>query len=275
MKKILKLIIVCFTVFTIVGCSSEKEVQKKEMNDEVFISNLNEGLVRRWSDDTEITEESSTSEIREGYEKLLNYEFEALGKYGDYTFKDKKLAKLAKEYFESLNLQKQGLEYTTYGNVFPEHNPEERFVDTWQLGYAKRVVALSKINDLYPLTFNEDIESIFDSMLKEYEYHYQFLQGREFMKEINAHNIDLVKDSNKSDSWYTYLTCTLKNPTDSQFDIIQVDVDFYDEDGVIVSQQTDSVYNIAPGQKFKVNFGIDNELNYSSYKTRLSIYYNN
>lgn len=96
-------------LLTLIMCASLCACGAVEKNDEGFLNNLGKALEASWKNQ----EKASSGDVvyKEHLRSQVNVELEKLGSYNDYTFADERLSELARQYFEALDHQLEGLVY--------------------------------------------------------------------------------------------------------------------------------------------------------------------
>ncbi len=226
MKKIICWFLAVIMCIGLSGCGAV------EKNDEGFLTNLGKALDVTWKN-----EKQNDVVYKEHLRSLVNKELECLGSYTDYTFTDERLAELAKQYFEALDSQLEGLIYydadhSTYSKIY-----------TGQ-GYNQKVKALYYIQNEYGLTVSDNnVRTLSDYVAS----------GERLLAIENLTTQPLVLE-NKGN------TCEMVIENTTKYDLsdIRLIFNFKDKDGVIVYDSTDYIDAWASGAKFRTTLHTSN-----------------
>ena len=262
MKKFLKLLLASILTLSFIGCA------QKPMDDEAFLDNLEKGLVERWKiTDNETPDDSTDNAAYKKYlKKAVEAELKVLGDYKEYTFKDKKLSKLAKDYYSALNLQKEGCKYYDFEKSYDENS---KYSNTYDLGYNQRAVILDtlvKEYDFKVLANKDDLDDIIDDV----DDAKKFIAKRNLIEYLEK-NTEFKLDKKKTDEYSTYYSAVVENITDVEFEDVQFEVSILDKDGVVQEQTSGNVQNFKPGQKAKVELYLENK-SFDKMEVSVSIY---
>ena len=228
------------------GGGSSNDVQTELITTDEFIESLKNGLEARWeASESQRAEEYTTSESAyiAYYASLDDAELNNIGNYRDCDFQDESVGKLAKEYIETLEAQKEEL------NDFP--------YKMYTVGYNYHFVynnhranILSAFNNISEITFySDDKNEAFQSECVVYPN----VDDEPLENVISVLNTDAYYksygDGVVGDVYDVY--ATIKNNTNFNLDYIYLDVTPYDEDGVALDPQSILYENIEPYESVK------------------------
>lgn len=128
MKKTTIFVLLMISCFILSACGVDKADTK---DDDDFIAAMGKALEARWSLLETDEEFYSLKNNEEPYSVLIQAELDVLGSYEDYTFQDEVLAEYARQYFEALDMQMEGLkykyeDYDKYNHLFNEEGHSRR-----------------------------------------------------------------------------------------------------------------------------------------------------
>lgn len=250
MKKII--IGILFTgmlLFALVGCGGTESDENTVLTDEDFISNLGKGLEDRWDISQKDTSMMSISESQENISKCINAEEDALLSMDRYTFEDKALEELAQQYFDALDLQREGIQYAG-----TEQYTE--YQQTFELGYYYRIVIINDLSENFGLTVGSKYQSTLDDMLAEYNFALETVSTQEYVNELMT-TLNYTKDEEKSDDYSTYYSAVIENTTDFTIDSLEINLSFLDSEGVTIYQTTDYINDFKAGDKYRSSLYVD------------------
>jgi hypothetical protein len=222
LSKYLVVLIVSFLLVTIVGCSKDasSETKKEKSVDSTFIDELGEALKKRWKyvDDVD----SGNKEVEDDVtymEELLSFEKE-LYNYEKKDFNDPKLKAVATDYINGLKAQEESIQY--YNVEYDKHD------ELWSKGYNTRSTALLKLVEEYGLKLDEE-------QFKDLKTNAQLVKKENKITEKideMVRNINFTKVKTEYD-WTTY-TSTLENTSGADLESFNIDINFFDAEGVII-----------------------------------------
>lgn len=184
--------------------------------DEQFIDSLQNGLMARWEANDE-----NYGDTTENWTTYLNAELKNISKYKDMDFEDKDLKEKAVAYIGTLE---DAMELVDY--VDTDYN---RFWQSYEPILDNRNVYLSEINEIIPLEFsNKDDKQNFQGLLDDAE----ITSGVKALVQSIQFQPTTVDDY--GDSYYATLSATVENNLKHDFDYLQMNINFVDENGVIV-----------------------------------------
>ncbi len=217
-------VVICFML-----CSCGAAVEK---NDAGFLTNLGKALEASWKDGQKVE-----TVYKEHLRSLVNAELDQLGSYSEYTFADAQLAELAKQYFDALDRQLEGLIYydsdhTTYSKIYTGE------------GYNQKVKALYHLQKEFGLTVSEKNTRT----LADYVASGERLLA---IENLTAQPLVLESMGNKCEM-------VLENTTKYELSNIRLVFRFMDEDDVVVHDYTDYINIWAPGSKYRTTIHTSN-----------------
>lgn len=250
MKKVgIGILCVGMFLFCMAGCGSTKEDETSILTEEDFISNLEKGLENRWDISGEDTSLMSISEAQEHLTKCIDEETDVLLSMDRYAFEDKTLEGLAQQYFNALDLQREGVQYSGTEQY-------EEYEQTFQLGYYYRVITIYELNKNFGLTVGTKYQSTLDDVIAEYNVSLEAVTIQEYVNELTA-SLNYTKDEEKSDEYSTYYSTVIENTTDFTIDALEIDLLFVDTDGVTIYQTMDYIDNFKSGTKYRSSLYVD------------------
>ncbi len=266
MKRLLCVVLCILLAVAIVGCgapeaepSESAEDQENKVYDNDFIADLVKGCEARW--DYANSEEAAEGDEPTYLKNGINIELEAISKYANLPFEDNVLKEKALAYINELN---NGIDVlSTYG--------ADAFYDNWSAHYDHRTQLLVEIDELYPLTFDEEYQTIFNELTSNGS---QVIENNE--KEDAANSLlsqfEFVEAENESSySGFRTFEATVENATDFDFENYGVNIDILNAEGIVIDTQYCSVDNWTSGKKVKVEFAVfDDE--FASYEVKLDYY---
>jgi hypothetical protein len=244
---ILMMVIVCASL---VGCGSNKP-----KTDEMFMKNLSAGLEARWKDANTDVADKDNAAYREYLTALVDKEFNKLGAYSDYEFTDSTLGDLAKQYFEALAQQKEGI--PKYGI------DDEAYQELFTGGYNNRAKLISKFYDSYGLTVKSDYNDDLENMV---QLGYTVIKEEEKFDAIqNIVNDQVVLNALGGESYELVYV----NSTEYDLKDASITLKFYNESGAEVGNES-SYDTVSAGAQSTKKFSLYNVPEFSSVKMAIS-----
>ncbi|MCF0149317.1 MAG: hypothetical protein HUJ77_13095 [Clostridium sp.] len=263
-----------FSIFiltiSLFGCSSAAK-EPKVLTDTDFIVNMGKALEARWKfvdsseSSSEVIEKMSTSEYQSYLTKCVTAETDILKSYDDYVFENEDLAKLAKQYFFALELQKEGVKYARTNNYLD-------YEQTFDLGYNYRVVLVNDLYENFDLKVNEKYSKNLNDFIALSSTSKKFISIQEFVNSLSE-TLSYTKDEEKSNEYSTYYKAIIENTTDYTIDSLTIEIDFLDASGVVINQTSDHLKNLTAGKKIESSILIKNE-NFESMEFTITAYNN-
>lgn len=222
MKKIAYILLILAMCISLCACG------QVEKNDEGFLNNLGKALEASWKD----SEKDSSGDVvyKEHLRGLVNTELEILGSYEDYTFEDERLSELARQYFEALDRQLEGLVYYD-----ADHMQYSR-IYTGQ-GYNQKVKALYYIENEYGLNVSDK--------------HYRTLKDHVASGERLIEIAKILDQPLNLEDTGRNCEIVLENTTKYDLDNVRLVFNLLDDAGVVVSNNTDYVESWPAGTKYR------------------------
>lgn len=217
-------------LLSLVICISLCACGNAEKNDEGFLNNLGKALEASWK----ISEKSSSGDVvyKEHLRNLVNIELEKLGSYDDYTFQDERLGELARQYFEALDCQLEGLVYYD-----ADHSQYSRIYTG--RGYNQKVKALYYIQNEYGLEVSEKNSRT----LKDH-----VASGERLIAVAG-----ILDQPLKLEDMGRECEIILENTTQYDLNNVRLVFNMLDDAGVIVSNTSDYVENWPAGTKYRTS----------------------
>lgn len=218
-------------LLTLIMCVSLGACGAVEKNDEGFLKNLGKALEASW----ENQEKASSGDVvyKEHLRSQVNVELEKLGSYSDYTFADERLSELAKQYFDALDHQLEGLVYydadhTQYTRIYTGE------------GYNQKVKALYYIENEYGLNVSESNRRILND----------YVASGERLIAIAG----ILDQPLKLEDTGRECEMILENTTKYDLTNVRLVFNLVDDDGIVVSSSTDYIENWPAGTKYRTSF---------------------
>ena len=257
MKKAISILLSSVLVSSLLGCSSQAPVSSKASAASVeeepayvdtdFLNDLAKGLMARW-DISEHSDEfqPGTSEYKEHVEECVHAELDILEKYKSALFKDGELQVLAISYINALNAQLEALYY--YGTQI--------FDSDWDTAYDTRVKVLSKLLTDYEVPIEEKYQPHAKELIATGNTVSQKEDNTQKVKDL-VNNFHFEETSSDYD-YHTY-EAVVENTTGIDFESFSVNINLYDEDGVLIDSYYDYFDNWKSGVKAKFSFETDKD----------------
>lgn len=239
MKKLLVVMLSLCMIIGLTACGGDtgggsSVLPTKTISTDEFITSLKKGLEKRWkiskSHDEEAQYYVSESDYADNLKLCVDAELDNISNYKNSEFEDEEVGKLAKEYIEILEAQKEDLDNMTskmYATIY-------NYIGVYG---NRRANVLTALNDISEITFESD-------------------DNNEIFKEISTPNKDVNKDEvitntisiEKTDAYYDdfgdegigdyyNVYITIKNNTNIPLYAIYLNVTPYDEDGVALESK--------------------------------------
>ena len=146
-------------VLLLCGCSTGELVS----TDKAFIDSLSDALEARWDLSEQQEAQSPDPEVgseehKEANTALVDAELDILSRYKDADFEDASLKKLANQYLDCLEIQKQALVYST--------SEPEQFIKDWSFSLVNRCMLIRSFTEQYGLTVQPEYQDTLDGLLE-------------------------------------------------------------------------------------------------------------
>ena len=262
MKKKLSTILlgILFLMLLSVGCSSTKEVEKKEEEpqyaDDAFVQDMSKGLQARW-------DLNAIDEQKEGYDKILvnskeyqdmmvsyiDAELNEIEKYTEEKFENKNLQEIAIKYINLLEKHKEICDYMTvdYDKYYEEFEP---------IYNERSKIIESMVND-YGMTVDEKHQKTLNDFLTKSQL-VQEQEKKETAIDQMLADIQFQVTEDSGNDWKTY-QAIVENTTGINFKTFSVDINLLSTDGVIVETAYYQVSAFNNGSKAQFEFATDKE----------------
>ncbi len=277
MKKISKLFIALLLSSLLLGCDIGKNVSDSsdvpEYVDEIFISDLGKALEKRWklSDSDKFKARynqvaDGSSEHRELWIELVQSELDVLepGNYKYANFEDKVLRDKAAAYMKCLQDQMDSLQYMTVDY--------DKFCELWDAAYNERTKLITEFANEYGLSVSEAYEQDLRDMITNADT-VKASEDKQAAIENLVKSIKFTEekeeDSDESDTFKTFVA-VVENNTGYDIEMLYIDINLLDADGVIVETTYASMSEVPNGSKAKMEFSTFEE--FKSMKIKLDDY---
>ena len=218
----IKKLITLLLILTCTSCSLVK-------NDQAFLHHVSQGLEKKITfGGMENPKNMSENEYNKHFVKACEKEIETIGNIQDYTFQDEELRKIAQDYMDMLELQLSGKK------------------DEILIGWSHQIVLAQELNEDYDIECDQQILEA-ANQVRPISDTYEI---ERYIKETMKIKYD---EKNSTQDLQTY-QASFKNFTNTPFDTIKIDVEFYDADNNIIIAQSDQTTRIEPGTKGKFQF---------------------
>lgn len=248
-RKRVGILFAALLIFCLAGCGSAETDENTVLTDEDFISNLEKGLENRWDISDRDTTLMSTSEAQEYLTECIEAETEEVLSMDRYTFEDKALESLAQQYFDALDLQKEGIKYAGTEDY-------TSYEQTFTMGYNYRITLIHQFYQDYGLTVGGKYQTTLDDVLAEYDVAAKQVAIQEYVNEISS-TLNYTKDEEESDEYSTYYSAVIENTTGYTIDSLEIHLSFVDADGVTIEKTSDFISNFNAGAKYKSSIYVD------------------
>ena len=243
----------------LLGCSDQTEKTEEVVNpDEVFIDEFSKAINNRWAEQDKIDETISEKEYAEINVEILEKELETIEKYLA-DVEDKELKELGTQYVEGAEFQIE---------MFKTNDLDLQY-DYYEQSEKLRKPALIKLVDEYNVT----IEEAFQQHYKDFKEIATVIdvenEANEFAEKLIQ---DIVFEKTTDEYGDLIYTAIVENTSEIEFDTISYDVQFLDDEGIVIENDFIYLENFMPGTKHKVELIFVPE-NTDSLKLTLDYFY--
>lgn len=235
MKK--KILIGCMLLTSLcLFCACGKDAPQKEakITDKQVANDLKTGLEKRWeiSDKTDDSNQSQ-SDYAVMMQKYIATELKPLNKYSEtkIQFENKNTQNLISEYIKTLNTQ---------NNLFDDYTSAPTKIQyNYYVYNSQRAEILKKLVDQTHLSFTtKGDKKSYDELIKENGY---CPKGATLIDD--TYKIEKIEVKASTYGYRTY-RIKIKNLTDYDYDMANIDIRFYDKNGTVVNDQSLYYYNL-------------------------------
>lgn len=235
MKK--KILIGCMLLTSLcLFCACGKDAPQKEakITDKQVANDLKTGLEKRWeiSDKTDDSNQSQ-SDYAAMMQKYIATELKPLNKYSEtkIQFENKNTQNLISEYIKTLNTQNDLFDDYTSAPTKIQYN--------YYVYNSQRAEILKKLVDQTHLSFTtKGDKKSYDELIKENGY---CPKGATLIDD--TYKIEKIEVKASTYGYRTY-RIKIKNLTDYDYDMANIDIRFYDKNGTVVNDQSLYYYNL-------------------------------
>lgn len=230
------------------------------LNDEAFIQNMQNGLENRWAiSNNEPDTFNSSFEKKESYKKCVNAELDAIGDLSTYVFSDAVLKDLAKQYYDALQKQLEGIMYIG--------TDESKFQQIYGVeGYYNRARVIYRMVDAFGLTTSSEYAELLDEFVSIGRV---LLEVDDETAQLNSiFNDSTVLESNGGTNYDFIIT----NNTEYDLSDARIEFVFYDDKNVIVDNATEYMNTWRQGSTKQVSVYVKKE--FVRVEARVSIWNN-
>lgn len=217
-------------------CACGKDAPQKEakITDKQVANDLKTGLEKRWeiSDKTDDSNQSQ-SDYAAMMQKYIATELKPLNKYSEtkIQFENKNTQNLISEYIKILNTQNDLFDDYTSAPTKIQYN--------YYVYNSQRAEILKKLVDQTHLSFTtKGDKKSYDELIKENGY---CPKGATLIDD--TYKIEKVEVKASAYGYRTY-RIKIKNLTDYDYDMANIDIRFYDKNGTVVNDQSLYYYNL-------------------------------
>lgn len=217
-------------------CACGKDAPQKEakITDKQVANDLKTGLEKRWeiSDKTDDSNQSQ-SDYAAMMQKYIATELKPLNKYSEtkIQFENKNTQNLISEYIKTLNTQNDLFDDYTSAPTKIQYN--------YYVYNSQRAEILKKLVDQTHLSFTtKGDKKSYDELIKENGY---CPKGATLIDD--TYKIEKVEVKASAYGYRTY-RIKIKNLTDYDYDMANIDIRFYDKNGTVVNDQSLYYYNL-------------------------------
>ncbi len=221
-------------------CACEKNTPQKEakITDKQVANDLKTGLEKRWelSNKTDDIDQSQ-SNYAATMQKYISAELKPLNKYSEnkIQFENKNTQNLISEYIKTLNTQNDLFDDYTSAPTKIQYN--------YYVYNSQRAEILKKLVDQTHLSFTtKGNKKSYNELIKENGY---CPKGATLIDD--TYKIEKVEVKASTYGYRTY-RIKIKNLTDYDYDMANINIRFYDKDGTVVDDQSLYYYNLKANQ---------------------------
>lgn len=216
------------------ACGNNSPHKKEVVTNKEVANDLKIGLEKRWklSDKTDDSNQSQ-SDYATMMQKYISVELKSLNKYSknDISFESKNTKKLIADYIKILNTQNDLFDNYTDAPTKIQYN--------YYVYNSQRAGILKKLVEQTHLTFtNKSNKESYNELIKENGY---CPKGATLIDD--TYKIEKIEVKASEYGYRTY-KIKIKNLTDYDYDMADINIRFYDKDGTVVNDQTLSYYNL-------------------------------
>ena len=259
MKKI-AVILMCIGVGigSLTGCGTKNNtaadngsaVEEVKYCDDDFVKDFGKGLEKRWalneSDESKEGYDDILLNSQENKDMMLTYidaELSSIEKYTTEKFDDTNLQELAIKYVNLLKKSKELCDYITVDY--------DKYDEEYSTVYNERAKIIETLANDYGMTVDEK----YQDTLNEFLTTSQLVQEDEALKEAVSNMLGTIEITTTDDGT-GYYTCEgyLENSTGHDFSDITIQFSLYDDNGVLVDNESSYLQNFKSGTTAKIEF---------------------
>lgn len=233
-KKILIGCMVLTSLWIFSACGKSTPQKEAKITDKQVANDLRTGLEKRWKlDDKTDDSNQSQTDYANTMQKYITVELKSLNKYSENNipFENKNTQNLITEYIKTLNTQNDLFDDYTSAPTKIQYN--------YYVYNSQRAEILKKLVDQTHLSFTtKGSKKSYDELIKENGY---CPEGATLIDD--TYKIEKVEVKVSAYGYRTY-RIKIKNLTDYDYDMANINVRLYDKDGTVVSDQMLSYYNL-------------------------------
>lgn len=220
------------------ACGKNAPQREAKITDKQVANDLKTGLEKRWeiSDKTDDSNQSQ-SDYAAMMQKYIATELKPLNKYSEtkIQFENKNTQNLISEYIKTLNTQNDLFDDYTSAPTKMQYN--------YYVYNSQRAEILKKLVDQTHLSFTtKGDKKSYNELIKENGY---CPKGATLIDD--TYKIEKVEVKASTYGYRTY-RIKIKNLTDYDYDMANINIRFYDKDGTVVDDQSLYYYNLKANQ---------------------------
>lgn len=244
MKKILSIVTILTLVLGIVGCSSRNEEKKEPNGNEEFIQTFQTSINERWKKqadldekykkDTTFTEEKYTEETI----KVLEEEVSSLEEKQN-NIEDKDLKLYAKDYIEGVKNQIEA-------NKTNDYELKDKYI---QESEKLRKPALIALVEDYAVKIDEEHQQTYKDFKEKATIIKKENESQSYADKLAT---EMKFEKTTDEFGYLEFTTTVENTSDFNFKNLSYNVQYKDEDGVVIGNDMIYIENFDKASKQKI-----------------------
>lgn len=243
-KKILSMTIILTLVMSIVGCSSNNNAQKNMDGNQQFVQAFEKSINKRWKKQADLDEKykKDTTFTQEEYTqetiKVLEEEVKSLEeKQNDIENKD--LKSYAKDYIEGVKKQIEA-------NKTNDFELQDKYI---QESDKLRKPSLIALVDNYGVKIDEEHEQTYKDFKEKATIIKKENESKDYADKLAS---EMEFEKTTDEFGYVEYTSTIENKSDFNFKNLSYNVQYKDEDGVVIGNDIIYLENFNKGSKQKV-----------------------
>jgi len=239
MNKLFSLFFALVMVMGIMGCSDQSGEAKEEASpDDVFIEDFSKAINERWTEQEKMDESLEDKIYAEMNAEILEKELEAIEK-SLINVEDKELKELGDQYVEGAKFQIEMFKTTDFELQYEYSEKSEQL----------RKPALIKLVDEYNVVIEDEFQQLYKDFKEQATVINKENDANGFAEELPQ---EIVFEETTDEYGELMYTAVIENSSDFEFESLHYDVQFKDNDGIVVGNDYIFLENFLPGTKQKV-----------------------